>query len=367
MRIVIGSYVVRFPLGGYLSWVGQWLHGFARLGHEVTLVERAGWRDACFDPRTGAMGDDCAYGVATVTAFLERLGLSRFGFEDADGRTYGLTATGAFAGADLFVDMGAHGSFAEEAEQAAVRILVDGEPGYTQMKGVAADYDAYYTVGLNVGTSRSTVPTAGVEWRPIFDPVALELYAPLPPAGDAYTTVMSWQAHGRLEHDGRVYGQKDLELPKFLDLPGRVRPPLELAIAGKHVPRAELEGAGWRLRDAHAASATFDAWRDYIAGSRGELAVCKQVFVATWSGWFSDRSACYLASGRPVIMQDTGFSEHLPCGEGLHAFSTLDEAAAAIEAVEADYRRNALAARRIAEEYLATDVVLPRLVSELGF
>src|SRR5205823_11973721 len=140
---------------GYLSWVGQWLAGFARLGHDVVLVERAGWPDACFDPTTGAMGDDCAHGVATVAAFLERLGLAgRLGFEDVDGRMHGLSGERVrelFAAADLFVDMGAHGAWAAEAAHAGLRVLVDGEPGFTQMKwveaGGAPEYDRYYTVG----------------------------------------------------------------------------------------------------------------------------------------------------------------------------------------------------------------------------
>lgn len=377
-RIAIGSYLVRFPLGGYLSWVLQWLLGLHRLGHDVWLLEKAGWRNACYDPRSDSMSDDCSYGVSTLNEFLSGLGLGEaWCFVDADERYYGLSkerTASVIAAADLFLDMGAHGSWEEETS-GCLRVLLDGEPAYTQMKmeqAIAAGedlapYDRYYTVGLNVGRERSFAPTVGKEWRWFFDPVVVDLFGVRPLKGDsAFTTVMSWQAHEPIEFDGEVYGQKDVEFVKFIELPRLVGAPMEIAVAGKDVPRDELEEAGWRVRSAHGATITYDAWADYIAGSRGEFTVCKNVFVETWSGWFSDRSAIYLASGRPVVMQDTGFSEHLPCGEGLFAVCTVDEAAAAIEEISADYERHSRAARAIAEEYLATDKVLPKLLAELG-
>jgi hypothetical protein len=376
-RIVVGSYVVRFPLGGYLSWVSQWLHGLDLLGHDVYLVEKAGWRDACFDPRAGEMGDDCTYGTDVVNDLLDRLGLhGRWCFVNADGRHFGLTegaVRDVFSSADLLIDMGAHGTWNAEAD-GCMTVLVDGEPAFTQMKMEAAltagealpAYDRYYTVGRNVGTERSSAPTGGRRWRPIFNPVALDLFdvrrpEPRPP----YTTVMSWRAHRPIEHRGRTYGQKDVEFERFVELPRLTDVALEVSVSGPGVPGERLRAGGWHVRDAHETAVSFDAYRDYIAGSRGELSVCKNVFVDTWSGWFSDRSACYLASGRPVMLQDTGWSEHLPTGEGLFAVRTAGDAAAAIEEIELDYERHSKAARRIAEEHLATDVVLRRLLEEI--
>jgi hypothetical protein len=177
---------------------------------------------------------------------------------------------------------------------------------------------------------------------------------------------MSWQAHEPIEFAGTTYGQKDVEFVKFMDLPRRTLAPVEIAVAGKHVPVEQLAGSGWRLRNAHAVTLSFDSWKNYIQASKGEFSVCKNVFVATNSGWFSDRSAVYLASGRPVVMQDTGFSTHLPCGRGLFAVHTVEEAAAAIDEINSDYEQHAKWARVIASEYLDTPKVLRRFLRELG-
>jgi len=230
-----------------------------------------------------------------------------------------------------------------------------------------AEYDAFYTVGSNVGTSASSAPTAGRLWHHIFDPVVVDLFPVQRADIEApFTTIMSWQAHQSIEYRGLSYGQKDKEFTKFLNLPRMTRSPLEIAVAGRNIPVSELQQHGWRVRDAHAVTVTFDSWKEYIAASRGEFSVCKNVFVATNSGFFSDRSAVYLASGRPVVLQETGFSSHLPCGRGLFAVRTVDEAAAAIEQINSDYHKHSRWAREIAEEYLDTDKVLGRLLVELG-
>jgi hypothetical protein len=177
---------------------------------------------------------------------------------------------------------------------------------------------------------------------------------------------MAWRAHEPLEHDGVVYGQKNVEFERFLDLPRRTSACFELAIGGMDPPLDRLRHAGWRTVDAEAVTVSFDSWREYIGRSRAEFTVCKNVFVATNSGWFSDRSAVYLACGRPVILQDTGFSDHLPCGEGLFAVRTVDEAAAAVERIQTDYARQSRAAREIAAEYLSAPKVLPPFLDQVG-
>jgi hypothetical protein len=378
-RIIVGSYLVQFPLGGYMSWVGQWLVGFERLGHEVWFVEKSAGPNSCYDPSTGVMADDCAYGAVQLRRFLERHGLpSQWCFVDAGGSYHGtgrVNIEGVFRSADLFVDMGTHGLWSNEAASARLRVLVDGEPGFRQMmleKALAEEqelplYDRYYSVGLNLGTPACTAPTAGRRWQPIFDPVVTDLFSHQPPPnGAAFTTVMSWQAHAPIEFNGATYGQKDVEFAKFMDLPCRTKAPFELAIAGKGTPVGELKAHGWRLLDSHRVTLTFDSWRDYIRCSRGEFSVAKNVFVATNSGFFSDRSAAYLASGRPVVMQETGFSAHLPCGRGLFAVRNAEDAAAAIDEIESDYESHSRAAREIAVEYLDTQRVLGRFLRELG-
>ena len=388
-RILIGAYAVRLPLGGYVSWNLQWLLGFARLGHEVYLVEKSGWPSSCYDPSTRTHGDDCAHGLAVVHQALDRFGLgSHWCYVDAGGRYHGRSRKhieDVFASADLFIDLTSHGTFVPgigiegtwlgEAARTAVTVLVDGEPGWTQMRMQKAleagdpvpEFHHYYTVGQNVGTAGCTAPAAGRAWRHVFDPVVLDLFTPgSSPAGAPFTTVMSWQAHAATTFNGITYGQKDVEFSRFLSLPGRVTVPLEVAVGGPDVPTATLSASGWRLRDAQEVTASFDQWRDYIRSSRGEFSVCKNIFVATHSGFFSDRSAVYLASGRPVVLQDTGFSAHLPCGEGLFAVKTIDEARDAIQQIEADYDRHARRALAIAERFLDARIVLAGLLRDVG-
>lgn len=378
-RIVLGCYVIRFPLGGYLSWVLQCLLGYQRLGHDVYFVEKSGWANACYDPVKDVMSDDCTYGIKTVDSLLKRFDLQgRWCFVDAVGRYHGLSRErieAIFRSADLFIDMGSHGSWSAEAKETGLRVLIDGEPGATQIKmekqsqagAVMPDYDYYYTVGQNIGTGNTTAPTAGKEWHSVFYPVVLDLFQPRPAAPDApFTTVMSWQAHKPIEYKGKTYHQKDVEFIKFLGLPGRTSAPLEIAVAGANLPRQRLMDAGWRIQDAHEVSMSLDSFWVYIENSRGEFSVCKNVFVATNSGWFGDRAAVYLASGRPVVMQETGFSAHLPCGEGLFAVHTVDQAAAAIDEINSSYERHSSAAREIAHEYLGGQRVLGRFLEELG-
>jgi hypothetical protein len=187
-----------------------------------------------------------------------------------------------------------------------------------------------------------------------------------PPEGAPFTTVMNWQAHDELAFRGVRYGQKDVEFAKFERLPALVDVPMEIAVAGKNVPAQRLKQNGWRIRRAHDVTMSVGSYRDYIAGSLGEFGVCKNVFVATRSGWFSDRSAAYLASGRPVVIQATGFEEHLPCGQGLFAVSSVTEAAEAICRIHVDYSMHSIAARRIALEHLDARVVLSRFLKEIG-
>jgi hypothetical protein len=378
-RIVVGSYMFRYPLGGMMSWVLQYLVGFQRLGHEVYFVEKAGYAGACFDPTRNTMSDDCTYGVGVVSRLLGRHGLGeRWCFVDVAQNYHGLSKAQieeVFRTADLFLDMGTHGAWLEEAAATSLRVLADGEPGFTQIKmenrraagETLPTYDHYYTVGLSVGSAASTAPTAGISWRPLPHPVVTDLFAVQPPILDAAaTTVMNWQSHAPLNYQGCTYGQKDLEFPKFLDLPRLTKVPVEIAVSGKAAPTAMLQERGWRVVSGHQTTISFDSFAEYIHRSFAEFSVCKNVFVALQTGWFSDRSAAYLASGRPVVQQDTGFSRHLPCGAGLFAVKTVAEAAQALEEIRARPEYHAQQARAVACEQLEGRLVLGKFLHELG-
>jgi hypothetical protein len=228
------------------------------------------------------------------------------------------------------------------------------------------DYDFFYTTGSNVGTPRTSAPTAGRRWNHLFHPVVVDMFAASPPPrGAAFSTVMNWQSYAPLHHRGASYGHKDVEFEKFVELPRLVSTPVEAAVSGK-VPTERLEVAGWRVLSAHDVTSSFESFRRYVERSLGEFSVCKQGYVATASGWFSDRSAVYLASGRPVVMQDTGFGSTLPCGQGLFAVRSVDEAVEAIEEITGDYDRHAKWARELAWEHLDARKVLGCLLTEIG-
>jgi hypothetical protein len=379
-RLVIGVYMIRYPLGGMLSMSLQLAEGLRRLGHDVFLLEKSGWANACFDPSRGAMTDDATYGIREVSTLLERFQLGRrWCFVDAQGQPHGLRAEDlaeALATCDAFIDAGTHGVWLEDLTGQPVRVLLDGEPGWTQMRWAKAlqsgaslpEYDVHFTVGQNVDTAESPIPTVGRRWEHTFYPVLLDEFEPIPADRTApFTTVMNWRAHREIEYEGTTFGQKDVELERFLALPRLAAPArFEVAAAGKRLPRVRLEREGWSVRPAHETTASYDSYRDFVRRSRGEFSVAKNIFVATNSGWFGDRSAAYLAAGRPVVVQDTGISAHLPCRRGLFAVQDVGEAADAVQEIEDDYDRHSRAARELAREFLAADRVLPRLLKRIG-
>ena len=376
-RIIAGSYMVRYPLGGMMSWSLQWLVGLRRLGHEVIFVEKSNYAGSCYSPMTRESGDDCSHGLRAVTELFMRHGLEDgWCFVDYAGNHHGMSRqeiAECFRTADMFLDLGTHGAWMEEASSSGLRVLVDGEPGYTQIRmengsfGEHRRYDRYFSNGANIGTPHSSAPNARLDWKPVFNPVVTDLFQPVPPPpGARYSTVMNWQSHAPVQHEGRAYGQKDVEFVKFTDLPRHVSAGMEIAVSGTKIPMASIQDAGWQVRDAQEVTMTYDAYRNYILACRGEFSVCKNIFVEFRTGWFSDRSAAYLASGRPVVLQDTGFSSHLPTGEGLFAVTDMAEAAAALAEIEGNYEHHSRKAREIACDCLDSTVILKKFLHEIG-
>ncbi len=245
--------------------------------------------------------------------------------------------------------------------------LVNGNP---DARAIIEAHHDFATYGENIGTAASPIPPLpGLRAR-TRQPVLLDLWEAGPPQKQEFTTVCNWKQSGAVEFEGETYyWSKDREFLKFLDLPKRIGAVIELALGGdSNTPelRQLLQSNCWRVIDAN--PLTTDPWtyRDYVRASRGEFTVAKDQNVRLKSGWFSERSACYLAAGRPVITQDTGFGTVLPTGAGLFAFNTMDEALAAFDAVQSDYARHSRAALEIAAEYFRAETVLKRLLGDLG-
>jgi hypothetical protein len=363
--LVSGALAVK-PGNGGNAWTRlSFVRGLERLGFEVCFVEQLERPTA----------ESLAYFELVRRQFDLRGALV------TEHGTFGLSldeVRGFAASAELLLNIGGHLTLEPLSSAARVKVFLDDDPAYTQFwhsAGVLgerlAEHDAWFTVGASVGRPGCAIPTGGIEWRPIRPPVVLDDW-PLAAGGDAgrFTTVASWRGgYGRLEHDGRLFGQKAHEFRKLAELPRRTPAELEIALdidPSDEADRALLESNGWRLVEPRAVAFDPLGFRRYVQASGAELSAAQGIYVETASGWFSDRTVRYLASGKPALVQDTGFGGELPVGEGLLAFSTLDEAAAGIEAILRDYARHARAARALAETYFDADVVLGRLLEEAG-
>ena len=368
--IIVTGYMARHPVAGNMLAYFHYVLGLARLGHRVLYLEEPGWPYSSYDPVTGESGDFPAEGLRRARALVARfcpdvpVVFADPAARRADGASWD-ELTQRIASCDLVLDVGGV-CWLDEFELAPRRALVDMDPLFTQVGGFAFDrldaYGAHFTYGGNIGQPDCLVPTGGREWLATPPPVVADLWTGLPgPTEKLFTTVANWTAYGSIEHEGRRYGQKDVEFRRLTHLPERVAATLEIAATGASGTE-EMRRAGWRFASATQITDDLDTYRTYIADSLGELSAAKNAYVATRSGWFSDRSACYLASGRPVILQDTGFSTWLPTGSGLMTFHDLDSAAAAVEAVLSDPHGHAKAARDVFRGHLDAEVVLPGLL-----
>ena len=387
MKVVVAGLIGSYPLGGVAWDYLQFVKGFVDLGCEVTYLEDTGlWP---YNPRLLTFTEDATDNVRYLACVLARVpGMEAgFAYRDPLGRVHGLSEdelARRCRQADLLLNISGVLWFRDVYRTARVTAYYDSDPLYTQAGVVEVEegrgserqvltggwfraHDVFFTMAENIDDPSCTVPRCGVDWKTTRQPITLEDWPfSFDPSAQRFTTVMSWKTSPDLPVlAGRRYGGKDVEFRRFLSLPSRVRSTLELAISGP-APREEIAEHGWVLTDAGERSSTMDRYRDFIGSSRAEWSVAKQAYVATESGWFSCRSACYLAMGKPVVVQDTGFSRVYPQGEGVFGFRTLDEAAAGIEAVEGDYRRQCDAARAFAERFFRAETVLGKLLHDAG-
>jgi hypothetical protein len=379
--VFVAGALANKPDKGGEAWVRlSWVLGLRRLGFDVRFVEQID-PAACVDATGRSVRLEDSVNLAYFRHVTRRFGLEgSAALLHAEGTgVWGMTAAdllGAADGAALLVNIGGHLTVPSLLRRFRRTAYVDIDPGFTQYwcaDGLLpiAHHDRYYTIGEHIGGRGCPIPSCGIEWVPIRPPVVLNEWPVT--AGDEearFTTVASWRgAFGPVTADGRTYGLKVHEFRTFAALPARAPGDYEIALDihpadGKD--RRLLEQHGWRLADPRLVAPDPDAFRRYVQGSGAEFSVAQGIYVETGSGWFSDRTVRYLASGKPALVQDTGFSRNLPVGEGLVPFRTLQEAVAGAEAIVADYPRHARAARRIAEEHFASDVVLAGLLDDLG-
>jgi hypothetical protein len=383
LRLVALGMMGHSPWGGPTWACLNWLRGLHRLGHEVWYVEDdATWP---YDPEQRTGTDDCAYAVRHISRCLAQAGLpARWAFRLPQRRDacWGLSSGALdelYRSCDALLNVEWATPLREEHLAAPLRVMLQSDPVSDEMTLAAGDANTraafashhfIVTRGESYGTRECRVPLNGLEakYRTTRQPVDLDLW-PMVFDGNAsvFTTISSWKDAGQVTYDGTTYYRtKHIEWEKFIDLPRRTPQPFEAAlkIAGPDADR--LAAHGWSIVSPEMSLDVFGAYPSYIRRSRAAWSVAKHHYVEARSGWFSDREVCYLASGKPVVAQDTGYSRHLPTGKGLFAFTTTEEALAAVDAINGDYPSHCRAARAVARECFEAGAVAARLLADIG-
>jgi hypothetical protein len=375
--VVVLGYIVRCPLGGMAWHYLQYAMGLAALGHDVWFVEDSDDYPSCYDPVRHVTDSDPTYGLEFTRRTFDRVGLGeRWAYYDGHTAAWSGPArdeiAGVCASADLVLNVSAANPLRSWLEKTPVRVFVDTDPVFEQIRQLtvparharALEHTSFFTFGENIERADTAIPKDGLPWRATRQPIVLDAWPVTPgPRDGKFTTVMQWESYPPREYEGVRYGLKGVSFEPYVDLPEKAGAGLELALGTPSAPRELLTAKGWTLVDPLAV--TRDPWtyQHYIRTSKAEFSIAKHGFVVARSGWFSERSAAYLASGRPVLAQETGFSAWLAAGGvGVVPFATPEEALAGIGEIDCRYPAHCRAARDVAAEYFASEKVLTRLI-----
>jgi hypothetical protein len=378
--IIVFGILFWFPLAGVTYQFLHFLIGLRRLGYDPYYIEDSGrW---IYDPNLNDLSPDATGNLNAVVPVLEAHGFKeRWAFRGnyPGGSCYGMTEEQIlrlYREAEGFLNVTGAQELRDEHMACRRRIYVETDPVAAQIKVAQGNketiaalkaHDTHFSYGGNFGKPDCRVPLEGFTWLPTVQPVVLDLWEnnSLHANGAAFNTIATWHNKGKdiVYNDETYYWSKDREFKKILDLPKRRAVPFELAVGVDGKTQQLLKGNGWGVVDPVRLSSDVSSYRDFILKSRGELTVAKDQNIRLRSGWFSDRSACYLAASRPVINQDTAFGSYLPTGRGLFSFQTMDDILGAIDEIESDYEGNCRAAREIAAEHFAAEKVLRSLMS----
>jgi hypothetical protein len=382
VRIIITGLIGQYPFGGVIWDYLHYLLGFRSLGHEVLYLEDSGaWP---YDPEAGTITDDCSFALRSLKRIFHDFDLDHDWVyrNGADGKFHGAgekIAREWLRHGDLLVNVSSAGWLRDYDLRVGHKMFIDGDPMFCQIglldgsnpqyAGRLRDHDSHFTFGLSVGKTDCPVPVDGITWRPTVQPIAIDQWPVTPVPSDApWTTVMNWASYRAKVWEGRTYGQKNLEFNRFRNLPSKTTTPLRLAMGlgvdGQR-PAQELRKLGWDLVEPQEVVPDHQAYRSFLTSSRGEWSVAKHGYVEGRTGWFSCRTACYLAAGRPAVVQETGWSRHLPSTRGILPFSTLEEAVWGLAEISHNYREHSKAAREIALEFFDAKKVCRELLQQV--
>lgn len=374
-RIVVSGWVAQYPTAPFLWHALSFALGFQQLGHEVWFLEDPGDSPVGWDVLGDQQDDEVRAGVAFLARELAHTAMAgRWAVRHVPtGRCDGMSEPDlldVLAQADVLVNVSLRTPTRPEYAAIPCRLAIDTDPVFTQVRIAQGDPVLGPVPDLHTrlfSFGRPPLPASRHEWVHTRQPVVLDSWpvqgAPDPAA--PFTSVLAWQSYPPVHWAGAAYGAKDVTFLEFLGLPALTRVGLQLAIGGSGAQAGArtLSGAGWRVSPARDATLSTAAYQSFLRGSAGEFGLAKHGYVASRSGWFSERTCCYLASGRPAVVQDTGWTDWLPSGEGLVPFGNLEGAVVALEEVSGNLARHAAAARRLAEEHFAAAAVCADLLS----
>jgi hypothetical protein len=377
LKIIVLGYIVRGPIGG-LAWHHlQYVIGLSALGHDVLFVEDSNDYPSCYNPETHVTDSDPSYGLRFISDVFGRAGLAeQWAYFDAHRNSWRGPAAASvldFArSADVLLNLSGVNPIRDFLAPIERRVFVDTDPVFTQIRHLtepdamrmAKRHTSFFSFGENFGKPDCLIPNDGLAWRPTRQPVVVDAWPMAEgPTDGAYSSVLQWDSYPARRYNGMEFGMKSQSFVDFIALPEQVAGRYELAIGNG--PTDLLVRHGWKVRDALAV--TKDPWiyQSYLCNSKAELSIAKHGYVVSRSGWFSERSANYMACGRPVIVQDTGFQTWLPVGEGVLAFRSIDEALSCIQDVETRYQRHCRTARDLVEEFFGAEKVLGKLLEDI--
>ncbi len=384
-RIIVTGYVGYIPVGGVAWDYLQYPIGLARLGYDVFYHEDT--LEWPYDPLKQERTLDAEYSAQYIEKFFEHYApelSNRWHYLHVGKESFGMSRsrfTEIARTADLFLNISGASFIPEELSPNCVKVFIDTDPGYNQirmaqkmaqtskMPGFLTAHDQYFSYAENINSEDCLLPTFEVHWKTTRMPIVLDLWEPfgneLPSKREPWTTVLTWsEFKGKLVYNGVEYEGKGVEFEKIMELPQRVDFSFEIAVGGNTTPVERLTQNGWKVLHGPDVTRTPQKYQQFIAKSRGEISVAKNVYVALRTGWFSCRSACYLATGRPTVLQNTGFDKVFPTDKGIKVFDNLNEAVSSIREIESNYEVHAKAAHEIAEEYFDSKKVLSRLVKD---
>jgi hypothetical protein len=382
LTIVVGGYIVAYPLGGMTWHHLNYVLGLHELGHEVWFLEDSGSYSYPYNPSTWQCSTDSTYGRKYLEETFDRYGLPKryCYYSEFEDKHYGIDRkelNSLLARADLLLCVSGVTPMRSDRPRPKRCAVIDTDPVFTQLRMIDdgeflnyyRQFDAVATFGRLIGTSACPLPTHGFNWIGTNQPVALKHWPADVGSSKAFTTIGKWEhtADRDLQYNGKSYrSSKGVEWLKMIDLPRRVEWDMTLGMLSMPKSTAdEFVSHGWKMVDAEKSTLSCQAFGDFIRSSAGEFTVAKEIYAGLPSGWFSDRSSAYLASGRPVVTQETGFADWLRTGKGLFSYRTVDEAAAALQEIAGDYVGHSKGARRVAEEFFDSKKVLADLLARL--